>query len=97
MNARRFVARFPGVKMPEHLGGQRAIVILSSKPTGADDNLVLATCMDINGRMHANVPFSMAAIRYAAANGAITFVETTDGGLSAPLSGLVGLDGKKLL
>jgi hypothetical protein len=93
---RRFVVRFPCITLGEHLGGQRALVFMSARPKGADENLVLATCMDINGRMHGNVPTSMAAIKYASENGAITLVEMPSG-VAAPMAGLVGLDGKKLI
>lgn len=93
---RRFVVRFPCITLGEHLGGKRALVFMSAKPQGADDNLVLATCMDIDGRMHGNVPVSLASIRYASMNGAITLVEMPSG-VEAPMAGLVGMDGKKLI
>ena len=95
--ARRFVVQFPCVTLPDHLGNHRALIFLSAKPQGADENLVLATCMDINGRMHGNVPFSMQAIRYAAEpRNRVTLIEGSDAGLSGPLSGMVGMDGKPL-
>lgn len=92
---KRFVVRFPCVVLPENLGGRRALVFMSGKPKGADDNLVLATCMDVMGRLHGNVPFSMDAIKYAAETAAVTLMEV-ESGLSAPLAGLVGADGKPL-
>jgi hypothetical protein len=52
--------------------------------------------MDITGRMHGNVPVSMQAIRYASElRNAVTLIEVA-GEVDAPMSGLVGLDGKKL-
>lgn len=91
----RFVVRFPCVTLPENLGGRRALVFMSAKPKGADERLVLATCMDILGRMHGNVPFSMDAIKYAAETAAVTLVEM-QGSIAAPMAGLVGMDGRPL-
>lgn len=91
----RFVTRFPCVVMPDHLGGRRAIILYCQKPPGADDNLVLATCVDIVGRTHGNVPFSAAAIRYAFEKNYVTLVEM-HGSIAAPMAGLVGMDGRPL-
>lgn len=93
----RFAVRFPCVTLPENLGGRRALVFMSAKPKGADEKLVLATCMDVLGRMHGNVPFSMDAIRYAAETAAVTLIEVVgEGGAQVPMGGLVGMDGRPL-
>lgn len=91
----RFLIRFPCVRLPENLGGRRALVFLSAKPKGADERLVLATCMDVLGRMHGNVPFSMDAIKYASQTAAVTLMEVARD-IAAPMGGLVGMDGKPL-
>lgn len=91
---RRFAVQFPCVRMRENLGGERAIVITATQPPGAE--MALATCMDALGRLHANVPFTMAALQYAFQHSKITLVEQEGSGIVAAESRLVGLDGRKL-
>jgi hypothetical protein len=93
-SARRFQIQFPVVTMRENLGGKRALVIVATQPPGAD--LVLATCMDIDGKLHGNVPFQKNALMYAFQHNKITLVEVDGSGLVAPSAGLVDLMGKPL-
>lgn len=93
MSDRLFKIRFPGVTMRENLGGKRAIVLMSGRPQGSE--MVLAMCVDIDGQVHVNVPFSLGAIKYAAEHSGVNLVEEKSG-ILAPSGGLVGADGRRL-
>lgn len=95
MSDRPFQVRFPGVQLREEYGGKRAIVIMSAKPANADQDLVLSTCMDIDGKLWPNVPMSFNAIK-AGAFRPVFLVEQRDDGILVPMGGLVGVNGKPL-
>lgn len=89
-----FKIAFPVLTLPVDRGSKRAIVIMSMSPKLQPD-VMLATCIDIDGRPHVNVPFVRSAIERAARE-PIIFVETQERGTAPKIgkTGLVGPDGQ---
>lgn len=93
MADKRFEVRFPCIRLGN---GERAIIVFSKKPAGADDKLVLVTCLTADGRMVQNIPISMQAIKYASDQNPLTLVEGVASAGAVVGGGLVGSDGKPL-
>jgi hypothetical protein len=76
---RKFRVAFPCVTLPANFGGKRAIVMFSvSSPKQA--NIHFSTCVDIDGQVHQNVPFSVIELMNAARKPCnMTEVEVLDG------------------
>jgi hypothetical protein len=95
VSSRPFRVRFPAVQLRPEYGGKRALVIFAAKPQGADGGVVLVTCMDIDGKIHANLPMELSAIKAAAVR-PIFLMEVKEDGFVAPMGGLVGPTGRPL-
>lgn len=93
-----FKLRFPSMKLPENYGGRRCVILFAVGTQHAAT--VQATCIDIAGTPHFNVPLLMAEVREAAQR-PICLVEDPSQ-QAAPMvnrsggAGLVGPNGQPL-
>lgn len=85
LQLKQFKIAFPGLTLPEQYGGKRAIVLYSAPHPANPAEAVMASCLDIDGRYHAQVPLMIQAIMQAAQK-PVWLHETT--ALDAPLHAL---------
>jgi len=93
MSDRVFKIAFPVVTLPVDRGAKRAIVIMSVSPSD-NRQLLIATCIDIDGTPHVNVPFVRSEVEKAAQD-PIIFVESKEK-RTAPTTGLIRPDGRPI-
>lgn len=62
-----FKVAFPGLKLPSQFGGKKAIVLYSTAHPANPAEAVMASCLDIDGTFHPQVPLMIQAIIQAAA------------------------------
>lgn len=61
-----FKVAFPGLKLPSQYGGKKAIVLYSMAHPSNPQEAVIASCLDIDGTFHPQVPLMIQAILQAA-------------------------------
>lgn len=88
----RFRLAFPVIRLPEHYGGKRAIVMFSvSQPS--QPGVAFACCVDEAGNVFQNVPVRFQDLVEAGRKPTV-FVEAPDESIAAKVSGLVSPSGR---
>jgi len=86
LQSKQFKIAFPGLTLPEQFGGKRALILYSAPHPQNPGVAIMASCLDIDGHFHPQVPLMIPAVLKAAEHP--TWLHETTA-LDAPLHALL--------